>query len=774
MNRLSGERVKFFILPAFLILLGLGIVLRLADAAGSGLESGFSDPIPLTAVGQAGGITWKIQEQDGYLYTGMGSRLYVLDATSPNTPTVVGRSEPLGAYIPSLVVSGSHVYLADGIEGLRVVDISDPTQPVEVGNLLSIGFVWGIDVAGHYAYLSSFTNLYIADITDPTNPVLIGTGSCCYGGRDLKVAGNYAYIHAQLDGFHIMDVSNPANPSWVSTSPGTISLWGVEVIGNHVYLAQGSGLQVLDVTNPAVPVQVGVYDATFGVDGLDLFGDYAYLTGAVNEIVDISDPTSIEPVSTIESPYGIDVVVGNSRAYLVTWPGILAIDVTSPTVPTEVGYYLFDFPYSPYALGLGDGYAYVADNNYACYCQATFGVFSLVDPSMPVQVGNTVTFLVDDPTIDPAGGMAVDGDYAYLPNGSLGLYIFDISDPLNAAYLTNYSPGSTRDVAITGTYAYLANSNNLRVLDVSNPALPTFITSRTTHGSVKGVELVGNFAYLADGGAGLQIYNIINPAAPVFSGTVNTPGLAWDVAVSGQYAYVADGPGGLRVIDVSNPSLPVEVGYEDSFTALYKVVVRGNTVYATSAESSYSPVVVYDVSNPSAPVVIDYHMFSWTSDGLALGDEHLYVVNQVAGLTTFGEPGIPSTPTSTSTAAPSDTPTSTSTPTNTPTPTPSNTPTATPSHTPTPTNTTTNTSTPTPTNTPAPTNTLTPIPSNTPTATPSYTPTPTPSITPTETSTSTSTPTTIPTPVPSPTATATTPPQIEFRLYLPMVIRQSP
>lgn len=95
MNRLTSTRVKFLLFPAVLILLGLGVVLRLAAVAASGTESSASDPIPLTAVGQNGGILWTLNEQDGYIYTGNGSRLLVLDATGPNTPTLVGKSEPL-------------------------------------------------------------------------------------------------------------------------------------------------------------------------------------------------------------------------------------------------------------------------------------------------------------------------------------------------------------------------------------------------------------------------------------------------------------------------------------------------------------------------------------------------------------------------------------------------------------------------------------------------------------------------------------------------------
>lgn len=59
----------------------MGSFLSGVDAAGSEGERGFADPIQLTAVHQSGGILWTLNEQDGYIYTGVGSRLFVLDAT---------------------------------------------------------------------------------------------------------------------------------------------------------------------------------------------------------------------------------------------------------------------------------------------------------------------------------------------------------------------------------------------------------------------------------------------------------------------------------------------------------------------------------------------------------------------------------------------------------------------------------------------------------------------------------------------------------------------
>lgn len=115
-----------------------------------------------------------------------------------------------------------------------------------------------------------------------------------------------------------------------------------------------------------------------------------------------------------------------------------------------------------------------------------------------------------------------------------------------------------------------------------------------------------------------------------------------------------------------------------------------------------------------------------------------------------------STPTPTSTLAPTSTPTPTIAPTSTPTPTLAPTSTPTPTLVPTSTITSTPTPTPTPTLTPTPTPTPIPTPTPTPTITPTPTPTPTITETPTPTSAPTSTPVISPTPIPTNTPTPTT------------------
>ena len=90
-----------------------------------------------------------------------------------------------------------------------MIDISDPSNPTGVGQLtgtlatnsLALANPQSVFVQGNYAYVASFGNdgLQVIDISDPTNPVgvgqLVDDGVLALdGATSVFVQGNYAYV----------------------------------------------------------------------------------------------------------------------------------------------------------------------------------------------------------------------------------------------------------------------------------------------------------------------------------------------------------------------------------------------------------------------------------------------------------------------------------------------------------------------------------------------------------------------------------------------------
>ena len=77
-------------------------------------------------------------------------------------------------HVIDIYVSGSYAYVADESDGLRIIDISDATAPVETGQFNDGGEAFGVYVSGSYAYVADYDNsLEIIDISNApkTKPV---------------------------------------------------------------------------------------------------------------------------------------------------------------------------------------------------------------------------------------------------------------------------------------------------------------------------------------------------------------------------------------------------------------------------------------------------------------------------------------------------------------------------------------------------------------------------------------------------------------------------
>ncbi len=127
------------------------------------------------------------------------------------------RSTPRGL-ARKVALSGDLAFLADGPEGLRIIDVSNPAAPVEIGSL--------------------------------DTPV---------DAFDVSVHGSLAAVADDTGGVHLIDVSVPSAPFLVQTIP-TSPMARTVLLARHVLYFGGDGAQklsVVDVTDPANPILLG-------------------------------------------------------------------------------------------------------------------------------------------------------------------------------------------------------------------------------------------------------------------------------------------------------------------------------------------------------------------------------------------------------------------------------------------------------------------------------------------------------------------------------------
>jgi len=104
------------------------------------------------------GHAYDVAFSDGYAYVAQeswaeGFGLRVIDVSDPTAPVQVALVETPGEAL-GVAVSDGYAYVADGGSGLRVFDVSAPSAPIEVGSYDTPGTAWDVAVAGAYAYVA--------------------------------------------------------------------------------------------------------------------------------------------------------------------------------------------------------------------------------------------------------------------------------------------------------------------------------------------------------------------------------------------------------------------------------------------------------------------------------------------------------------------------------------------------------------------------------------------------------------------------------------------
>ncbi|MFA4855887.1 MAG: VWA domain-containing protein [archaeon] len=184
--------------------------------------------------------------------------------------------------------------------------------------------------------------------------------------------------------------------------------------------------------------------------------------------------------------------------------------------------------------------------------------------------------------IDEPEGLFVSGDYAYVTDkqggdGTVGLWIVDISDKDSPALEGFVATTNAQAVVVSGNYAYVADEDGgLRVVDISNKSSPSILTTLFAGETVKDIALYDTNIYvLADTGSGatadgLHVLSISNPASPSTIVTFDSPYNFYKLDAGADYVFAAMSYGLITIdrlfgpkINFARNSAKEFVNYED-------------------------------------------------------------------------------------------------------------------------------------------------------------------------------------------------------------------
>ncbi|MBN2162630.1 MAG: S8 family serine peptidase [Pontiellaceae bacterium] len=265
-----------------------------------------------------------------------------------------------------IFVTNGYAYVADGAYGLKILDLSSPSEPSLVGAYATAGSARGVYVSGSYAYVADAENgLFIVDVSDAADPSLASSVASLAAG--VVVKGSYAYLAALTNGLRVVNVSNPANAvetaSFTGNGDPNFTVNDIAVVGSTVYMALDGGLgQIATSANASTYSVTSIADeegnrncSALSFDGTDLFvslEDYGVLVYNLskNRLGGFATPGAALDVECVD---GLLYVADGSKGLRVL-NAMDVGDITTHDSYANIG---------AYGVAVANGYAYVAGHS---------------------------------------------------------------------------------------------------------------------------------------------------------------------------------------------------------------------------------------------------------------------------------------------------------------------------------------------------------------------------------------------------------------------------
>ncbi|MBL4809513.1 MAG: hypothetical protein JKY43_05590 [Phycisphaerales bacterium] len=582
------------------------------------------------------------------------------DGVVCNSEGYYGAIDTLGE-AEAIEVVGDIAYVADGSEGLKIFDVSDPSAMVLLGSFDTAWVARDVLfenslISGKVVYVADgFGGLLVIDVNDPSNPSQIGSyatlgqayGLAYHGGLG---DGPYLIIAAGAQGVIALDVSFPFAPVFKDshTTAGFAYDVAIDFVASstgHLYVADGSaGLEMYRLLFGWMITPRMTTNTPSNARSVEVVGDIAYVADWSSGLqiidlgVDRDNPVIIGSFNT--SGLAVDVQVAGGTAYVAdTEGGVQVIDVRVPASPVGLG--VVGIPDAALALDVQGAEVFVASNE--------FGVlaFDLTETDGLVSSSLLDLYAWGDTDIYFPEHTVVVDDIAYVSRN--GLHLFDVSGG-SPVLINTFGLGTdTGGVFVSNGTAYLADSAGIQIIDVRVPTNLVLLGSHATPGTAHDVYVEGNFedgffAYIADGNSGMQVVDVTDSGSPTLVGNYAGAGVGKvEVAQTGfgKVAYIIDG-NDFVILSVADETQPLPFGSYSNGRGTRAVLIDGDIAYvASGSDIDTGRLDIVDISLPLNPVIISsFDLFGEESFNGAIFElgkvgSMLYITDPVSGITMY-------------------------------------------------------------------------------------------------------------------------------------------
>ena len=275
---------------------------------------GLSDPRRPAFLGQSSALGAEIRSLtvSGHLAAAVlsGGGVRLLDVTRPDPPTVLA-SYPAPYSTSDVALLDTFLLVPSG-DALQLLDISVPASPRSVATFRPGAEVRSVTSAGRYAYVvTTDSSLRVVDLTDPTQPTQVGATRIEGAGYLSPVAithGNAfgTFIFGHYTNSTVIDVSDPAHP--VQRTGVSSSLYTTDeafapqddllYVANQGLIGFGS-LGVVSIANSSAPTLLSAQQPRWDPLAIAVRGPWAYVLGRDNllHVLDIGTPPAMRGAS---------------------------------------------------------------------------------------------------------------------------------------------------------------------------------------------------------------------------------------------------------------------------------------------------------------------------------------------------------------------------------------------------------------------------------------------------------------------------------------------
>jgi hypothetical protein len=422
--------------------------------------------------------------------------LSMWDISDPTLPMQVAEVDTQFWFWGKAVISGNYVYAGTWEDGLRIINVSNPLQPFEVGSCDSSNCPT-VTVTGNHAIVSKGGYLNIWNVANPAQPVFESTFGGCFG---FSLASSANLVGAGDPRIHepalmVVDITNPQAPVEASTF-GTKGFFNrIAISGTTGYLAGGgSTLHTVDLSNPTEASELGISNEESSHTAYDIaiLGNYAYTACGTRGffVFDISNPVQPDFVTAIDYPTDDIWRLATAGDYLYVSDSQYSLRIyslTNPAAPESVNSITCSSLYCA-----ANGYLYL-DTYYG------FAIYSLSNPTTPQLVGSCNLSGVNN-----ISDLVPAGNYIYIATGTGGLRVVDASDPTHPTEVGSVAE-NTWLVATSGNTLMTFGPDGLRAKDITDRLNPVtvgyyYYPNATTIDCIQDIDILGSYLLTAGGG----------------------------------------------------------------------------------------------------------------------------------------------------------------------------------------------------------------------------------------------------------------------------------